>query len=179
MLLYKSTYVPASLALAPGDVIDYAGEYDPYDGPSDYSFAGNILPEMNDPIVTFRFDYGPPNPQVIPVSDLQKYSTGLQWTSMLVTIQDTWGGNYNQMQSGLCGVYLTPNIGQGEASVAIDNQLFPLPCSSSIFTPVPNEPLQAGTVHFKSVTGIVQYFGSFTISPRSMDDIVIEQGDAG
>src|ERR1700722_11932313 len=57
ILLFKTVFEPASLQLAPGDVVDFTGEYTDYNGPSDYSFTAGTEPEMYEPIVTFRFDY--------------------------------------------------------------------------------------------------------------------------
>ncbi len=167
--LYKTTFEPASLVLAPGDVIDFTGEYQEYDGPSSFSFGGKYQPEMYEPIATFRFDYSPPTPTIIPISDLTSWNTGYQWMSMLVTVNDTYGGTFTEDGTGRCGVYLTSNTGQ--SGVYMDNELFNLPCTAPQFGPDAG----AGTVHFTSVTGIVTYFGNFTLSPRSAADIVVAE----
>jgi len=164
MELYKSVLEPASLVLAPGDVIDFNGEYErSFCAAPGECFYG---PEMYEPDVTFRFDYTPPSPTLIPVSDLETTATGNAWYFMLVQIQDTYGGGWIEgSKPGECSVFLTSDTGQ--MGVAMDNSLFDLPCSSGLFNP------DAGVVHFKSVTGIVNNYGNFRIEPRSMDDIVI------
>jgi hypothetical protein len=171
--LYKATYEPASLVLAPGDVIDFTGEYQLYDGPASASFGTSYQPEMYEPIITFRFDYSPPAPTVIDISDLGSYAVGSKWMSMLVQVQNLEGGG-GTASGGRCSVFLTTNTGQN--GIAMDNELFNLPCTNATFDPKTDagQSLPAGSVHFKSVTGIVTFFESFTISPRSLDDIVLE-----
>jgi hypothetical protein len=165
--LYKPILVPSSMQLAPGDVIDLTGTYDLYRY-SGWS-AGEYQPEVNSPDVTFRFDYRAPAPTVIPVSDLENYSTGFKWMSMLVTVVDTVGGKLTEDGQGRCGVYLTGDVGQ--TAVTMANELYALNCY---------DPKYGGTkstaqssVHFKSVTGIVTFFFNFSIAPRSDADIVL------
>jgi len=169
ILLYKTTFEPASLALAPGDVIDFIGEYQLYNGPPTFSFAGAVQPEMYEAIASFRFDYSPPAPTVIQASDLQSYATGYKWMSMLVTVENVTGGGQLGDGTGRCGVFLTQETGQ--SAVKIDNELYNFneQCTNpaSIYA-------KYGAVHFKSVTGIVTYFSSFTLSPRSDADIVLD-----
>jgi len=70
--LYKTTFEPPSLVLSPGDVIDFMGKYEEYTGPSSSPFpGGNYQPEMGSPVVIPRFDYSPPQPTPIPLSDLR------------------------------------------------------------------------------------------------------------
>jgi hypothetical protein len=164
--LYKATYEPASLAIAPGDVIDFTGEYQEYDGPSSFSFGGAYQPEMYEPIVTFRFDYSPPAPTLIDVHDLESYAKGYQWMSMLVTVKNAIGGNTTYDGSGAGGVFLTTD--NGPNAVTMDNELFPLDFNDPKYGTTP------GSVTFKSVTGVVTYFDSFHIAPRSEADIQIE-----
>ncbi len=164
ILLYKASYQPPSLVLAPGDVVDFIGQYQLYNGPSTASFNGNVQPEMYQPITTRRFDYGPPTPSVINVHDLDSYSTGYKWMSMLVTVESTDGGGYNADGNGRGWVYLTANTGMN--GVAFDNELFNLNYMDPKYQNI-------GATHFK-VTGIVTFFISFKIAPRSEADIVIE-----
>jgi hypothetical protein len=175
MDLYKTTFEPASLGLAPGDVVDFIGEYQQYNGPTSFSFNGQYQPEMYEPIVTFRFDYSPPLPTPIPYTDLASWATGYKWMSMLVTVgigvtsdggaPGITGGGTLFDGTGRCKIFLTGNTGQN--GVAIDNELYNLNCGDPKYA-------TAGGVHFKSVTGVVTYFGSFTLSPRSDADIVLE-----
>ncbi len=164
MLLYKNTYVPSNLVLAPGDVIDFTGEYQRYDGPSSFSFGPNYQPEMYESVVTFRFDYSPLPPTVIPLGDLSSWSTGLKWMSMLVTIKSTPEqpliiGGFDPGSDQRCGIFITKDTSQN--AVNMDNELFDLDCQNAYLTGTP----------ITSITGIVTYFDSFTISPRGYYDI--------
>jgi hypothetical protein len=167
--LYKTTYEPASLAIAPGDVIDFTGEYQEYDGPTTFSFNGAYQPEMYEPIVTFRFDYSPPAPTLIDVNDLESYATGYKWMSMLVTVKNAVGGNFNEDGSGAGGVYLT--LDNGTNAVTMDNELYDLPYYDAKFGVTP------GSVRFASVTGVVTYFVGFHIAPRSDADVQLEPAE--
>jgi hypothetical protein len=162
--LYKSTFEPASLALAPGDVIDFIGEYQQFDGVASFMFNGAFQPEMYEPIITFRFDYSPPAPTVIQASDLEMYSTGYRWMSMLVTVRGSVGGGITE-SGGAGGVFLTSDTGPN--AVTVDNELYPLPFTDPKYA-------DQGHVNFKSVTGIVTYFDSFHIAPRSAADVETE-----
>ena len=164
ILLYKTTFEPASLALAAGDVIDFTGEYQQYVSPS--FTAGQYQPEMFEAIASFRFDYGAPTPTVIDVSDLESYATGYKWMGMLVTVTNTVGGHYNPDGSGRAGVFLTSDT--GVSGVTMDNELYNLPWQDPKYA-------TAGAVHFASVTGIVTYFVSFHLAPRSDADIQLAQ----
>jgi hypothetical protein len=167
--LFEPTFEPASAVFALGDVLDFVGEYQQYDGPvpapgaPDDTFMGMFQPEMKEPIVTFRFDYSPPTPTIIPVSDLATYATGYKWMSMLCTVENVVVGGTTG-SSGRTAIYLTSDT--SDDAPTMDNEFYPLPSGDPKYGTV-------GT-KIKSVTGIVTYFYSFHISPRSNDDIVLE-----
>jgi hypothetical protein len=167
--LYKPAFNPASLVLAAGDVIDLTGEYQEYFGPDTPPlFGSDYQPEMYEPTVTFRFDYSPPSPTVVPITDLESYATGYPWMSMLVTVFHGVSGGFVPGSGGIaCEVTLDGTTNEG--ALAMDNELFDLDCTSPMY--------KAGTK--LTVTGIVTYFESFTISPRSAADIVVESSDGG
>jgi len=169
IILYKTTFEPASLNLSPGDAIDFTGEYQEYAGPSTFSFGSQYQPEMYESVATFRFDYSLPAPKVLEVTELLSYATGYKWMSMLVTLVgpgggDLIGGGSSQGSENRGGIYLTSDQSQG--ALIMDNELFPLDYM--------NPAWQQSGLKIKSVTGVVTYFGSFTFSPRSMDDIVFD-----
>jgi hypothetical protein len=165
--LYKSVFEPASLTLGAGDVIDFTGEYQRYFCSSEGTCY--YEPQMYEPVVTFRFDYSPPAPTLVPISDFASgaaASLGNQWMFMLVVVENLEGGSWLPgSDPGECMVFLTTDTSMG--APAMDNELFDLPCGSSTYNP------DAGYVHFKSVTGIVSNDGNWRISPRSPADIVI------
>jgi hypothetical protein len=161
--LYEPSYVPASLRLLPGDVLDLAGPYQEQAKIGTAMFTvPDTLPSLYKPVGTYRYDFVTPTPVTIEISDIDQdnYATGRKWEGMLVTANDiTLGPGVNVANR------VTYIIGQGDASIdlnaaAISNELYDL--SSTQFT--------AGQ-HFSSVTGIVTWFYSYHIAPRSPADL--------
>jgi hypothetical protein len=172
--LYKPTYSPANLLVAPGDVIDMTGLYQNY---AYSSFGKNeFYPELSEPIVSFRFVYQAPPPTVIDPNDIsavvatstdaKTFAKGVQWSSMLVEVDDvTIIGNYTDSAGRLQLYFKTPTFanGTGENDTSFANQLFDLDPTASAYA--------TGQTYSK-VYGICNYFFSFTISPRSPADFV-------
>jgi hypothetical protein len=166
--IYKPTYSPASLLIAPGDVIDFTGAY------QDYGYdigAGGFLayqttPEADEPVVTFLFEYTVPTPTVIQASDLTNvtpqsaYDLGQRWLSMLVEIDDvTLTSNGVADSEGRVSYYFTSNT--TTTGPVIANQLYDLPATE----------FKIGQ-HFSKVIGVCGFFFNFSISPRSPADLV-------
>jgi hypothetical protein len=161
--VYQPSYVPASLRLLPGDVLDFAGPYQEVTTIGSASFpSGQTLPQLAKPVGTFRYEYETPAPVTIQLSDIDqsRYATGRQWEGMLVTAKDiTLGPGVDS--SGR----VTYILGQGDAAIdvnaaAISNELYALGATD----------YPAGT-HLTSVTGIVTWFYSYHIAPRSAADL--------
>jgi len=161
--LYEPSYVPASLRLLPGDVLDLAGPYQeqPKIGTAVFT-APDTLPSLYKPVGTYRYDFTTPTPVVVQISDLDQsnYAAGRKWEGMLVTVNDITLGPGVDVSNRVTYI-----IGQGDAAidlnaVAISNELYDL--SSTQFP--------AGQ-HFSSVTGIVTWFYSYQIAPRSPADL--------
>jgi hypothetical protein len=171
--LYKPTYTPSNLIISPGDVIDMTGLY------QNYAYTGftdpkvEVIPEFSEPVVSFRFEWRVATPAVITnledlsgnvanSTDPTVFAQGLRWESMLVEVDNvTISGTYMD-SAGRLAVYFTPDTTSGPA---IANQLMPLDGNAPMF--------KTGTV-FKKVIGVCGYFYNFTISPRSMADLVPE-----
>jgi hypothetical protein len=166
--MYAPTFVPANLRLAPGDVINMNGQYvEQTTIGTTVNFAPDFLPQMNKPQVVQSFETQLPTPTVIPMSDLLQFSTGRKWIGMLVTILDVTVPNAPS-PSDSTGLRITADLTSILNGPAINNELFDLQAwngsnTSSSFAP--------GT-HFKSITGIVDFFFSLFIAPRSMADLV-------
>jgi hypothetical protein len=161
--LYEPSYVPASLRLLPGDVLDLAGPYQeqPKIGTAVFT-APDTLPSLYKPVGTYRYDFVTPTPVAIQISDIDQdnYATGRKWEGMLVTANDITLGPGVDVANRVTYI-----IGQGDASIdlnaaAISNELYDL--SATQFT--------AGQ-HLSSVTGIVTWFYSYHIAPRSPADL--------
>jgi hypothetical protein len=161
--LYEPSYVPASIRLLPGDVLDLNGPYEEQASVGSATFsAPDTLPSLDKPVATFDYEFTSPTPVVIQLSDIDQsnYATGRKWEGMLVTLNDiTVGPGVNDNNR------VTYILGQGDASVdnnaaAISNELYDLGSTD----------YPTGT-HFSSVTGIVTWFYSYQVAPRSAADL--------
>ncbi len=163
--MYAPTYIPGNLRLAPGDVIDMAGEYTEQTtiGTTVTFPSGSFLPQMNKPQATQAFEVSEPQPAVIQLSDLDSFTTGRQWIGMLVTINDVTVLGAPTNNGGRVAAIID-NVADGPE---INNELFDLQAWNGSNT---QNSFPSGT-HFKSVTGIVDFFFNLFICPRSMADL--------
>jgi hypothetical protein len=161
--LYEPSFVPASLRLLPGDVLDLVGPFEEETSVGSAMFtAPDTLPSFSKVVATFDYEFSPPAPVVIQLSDIDQsnYATGRKWEGMLVTLNDiTVGPGVNDDDR------VTYIMGQGDASIdinaaAISNELYDLGSTD----------YPTGT-HFSSVTGIVTWFYSYQVAPRSAADL--------
>ncbi|HEX3343244.1 MAG TPA: hypothetical protein VHS09_01675 [Polyangiaceae bacterium] len=161
--VYEPSFVPASLRLLPGDVLDFNGPYQEILNVGSAVFnPPDTLPQLAKPVGTYRYDFMTPTPVVIQLSDIDQtnYATGRKWENMLVTLEDiTVGPGVNSSNR------VSYIMGQGDAAVdanaaGISNELYDLGASD-----------YPGGTHFTSVTGIVTWFYSFNVAPRSADDL--------
>ena len=163
---YSTLYQPASLKVAPGDVIDLYGQYQDFAGPSTALFPlGQALPEMAKPNATFRFEYTVPTPVVVDPNDFSTadedhFYMGQRWLGMLVEVKGGTLGTWTADGKGRLSGNIVPNA----TGVAIDNELFDMKASD--YPP--------GTT-FKSIVGVPTFFFSFHIAPRSATDIVVDK----
>ena len=164
--MYAPTFVPANLRLAPGDVVNLSGQYvEQTTIGTTVNFSPAFLPQMNKPQVTQSFETQLPAPLVVSVSDLDTFATGRKWIGMLVTIQDvTIPAAMTVDSSGRVSAALTTTAN----GVKINNELWDLQVWNGSNTANSFPP---GT-HFKSITGIVDFFFNIFIAPRSMADLV-------
>jgi hypothetical protein len=163
MTVYEASYIPSSLHLLPGDVLDFNGPYQEETSVGSADFpAGQTLPQLSKPIGTFRYQFQAPPPVTIQLSDIDQsnYLTGRKWEGMLVTVNDiTVGPGVNS--DGRVTYIMSQGDAEADTNAAeIDNELYDL--KSTDFT--------NGT-HFTSVTGIVTWFYSYHIAPRSAADL--------
>lgn len=164
--MYAPTFVPANLRLAPGDVINLSGQYvEQTTIGSTVNFAPDFLPQMNKPQVTQSFETQLPKPIVVPLTDLDSFVSGRKWIGMLVTIEDvTVIGPLVADTSGRVSAAFTTTAN----GVKINNELWDLQVWNGSNTA---NSFPTGT-HFKSITGIVDFFFNIFIAPRSMADLV-------
>jgi hypothetical protein len=98
---------------------------------------------------------------VIDPMDLSDYNKGFQWENMLVTVQNvTVYDGLTNAQGRVTG-HITPDFTQNLDAPTISNELMPLDVNS---IPIGKK--------YKSITGIVTWFFSYHIAPRTPDDLV-------
>jgi hypothetical protein len=168
--LFSPTFVPGDLRVAPGDVLDFSGQYQENGNVGSAKFdPGELLIQLSRPIGKFRFEYRPPEPAVIDLNDLATFATGRKWQNMLVTVKNvTLLSDPTTDSAGRIGSGCDP---QGTCSAVIlgDPSNKKSPTISNELYAVKD--LKAG-MKFSSVTGIVTYFFKFHIAPRSAADLV-------
>lgn len=161
--IYAPAFVPADLRVAPGDVVDFSGPYTELSSIGAAVFTGGLVVQLAKPVGTFRYEFTPPEPTDIDVNDLVDFKTGRRWMGMLVRIKNLT-------------IPTAPFASKGRLTVAIagdirDNKSNPPQVSNELFD------LQADTIAqgktFKSVVGVVTYFFSLKIAPRSMADLEV------
>jgi len=160
--LFAPTFVPSSLVVGPGDVLDLAGQYQENAtlGTTVKFPVGEVLTQIAHPTGTFRFEYKSPDPTPIDWHDLINFSTGRKWMGQLVTLKDVSLAAAVTVSNGRASAPLT--VAEGGAEVpTMTNELTPL------------DAYPAGQ-KFKTVTGIVTYFFNLHIAPRSKADLVAE-----
>jgi hypothetical protein len=155
--LFSPSFSPPDLRVQPGDVVDFTGDFEEFPGPSSSPFTYcQTLPQLAG-AASFRFDGTVPPPVVIKPSDLTDYEGARAYLGMLVTVTD---------------VTITSTMaasGRYTAGVAILNGT-PWQISDELFDISGAIPPNSAP-HFDSVTGIVTYFYSFHVAPRSLDDL--------
>ncbi len=167
MSLFEPGYTPPDLRVFPGNVLDVTGPYEEYQGPSSGYFAQcQTLPQLGGS-ASFRFDGMVPAPVVIKPDDLNSYDSARQYLGMLVKVVGVSISGTPSTSSGRFGVPVAVDSGQSFQNL---ERLFDLPCH------LPS--LSSGSGQFASVTGIVTYFYSFQLAPRSIADFELP-GDAG
>jgi hypothetical protein len=163
--VFQPSYVPADLSPLPGDVLDFVGPYQEVKNIGTAVFSPpQTLPQLAKPVGTFRYEFETPPPTVIHFEDLNDYKKGRPWEGMLVTVKNVYLGGAQVDTSGYRITYPLLPSGTGAPpanSVAISNELYNLQRTD----------FKAGT-HLTSVTGIVTWFFSFHIAPRTPADIV-------
>jgi hypothetical protein len=159
--LFSPTFVPSDLKVAPGDVLDFYGPYQENGSIGTAVFpAGQLLVQLAHPVGTFRFETTPAEPVDIDVNDLKSYDTGKKWVGMLVRVKNLKLLNAPFTdKSNRVTIQITDGVPKDAAS--IDNELMDLPAGDFKKDQV-----------LQSVTGVVTYFFTLKIAPRSNADIV-------
>ncbi len=170
--LFAPTFNPGNLAVSPGDVLDLVGPYtEAATIGTTVTFApGAVLPQISKPVATFRYETQVPDPVDIDVNELADYTTGRRWMGMLVRVKDitlSADAANDPKGTGRLSVDLTAGTGGGCSTP------FPKPPSltNDLFD-VDALGLKRGT-KLASITGVVGFFCSLRLAPRTPADIVV------
>ncbi len=157
---FQAAFIPSSLRVAPGDVLDMTGQYQENAKIGGAVFpAGQVLPQLFKPTATFRFEAPAVEPTDIDVADLADFAKGRQWLGMLVRVKNVTLSTLLDDGSGR----ISGRIMSGNTSnlPTMTNELFPIVAAD----------YPANTT-FASITGVVTYFFNLHLAPRSAEDIV-------
>lgn len=170
--LFGPTFVPGNLKVGVGDVLDLNGTYQQNTGIGTAKFAeGAFLPQISQPIATFRGEYRAPEPKEIPIEELSTFEGGRKWNGMLVrvrnvTVQDVVGAK--SVSNGRLAVELIPPAPGSKNGC---DAPFPKPPTLvNSLANVSSLDIPAKTT-VKSITGIVAFFCNFQLAPRTLADI--------
>lgn len=173
--VFQPGFSPPDLRIIPGDVLDIFGLLTEFPGPGSTTFDYcKTLPEMSG-AMELRFDGGAVVPKSIYVEDLADYEGGRKWLGMLVTLRQVkliqkpyiapTGRNTVCFETG-------ETIPQDEifdrcreTQPSISNELFEW---TSAYPDLDEGDTLA------EVTGILTFFFSFHVAPRSAADIVLQ-----
>jgi hypothetical protein len=159
--LYGPTFVPGDLRVGAGDVLDFTGLYQETKAIGTAVFpVGQVLPQLAKPVGTFRYETTTGiTPVTVPVDDLGDYAKGRKWIGMLATVQ-----NVTVMQA-------PRRDGSNRLSAALTAATANAPTLTNELFDLADGDVTLGT-KYKSVTGVVTYFFSLHLAPRSRADLV-------
>lgn len=154
--IFSPSFVPASLYVAAGDVIDLRGLYQVnvcIGANVDFKGAGQ-LSQIATPTSTFRFEGPQSEPVDVPLTDFDTFETGRKWIGMLVRITNLTADA--PIPSGgrvTVGFLEARNISLSNEFQSVDS-------------------VRAGT-RFSSITGVVTwFFNPFKLATRTPEDLV-------
>ena len=160
--LYSPTFVPSSLRAVPGDTLDLVGQFVTVSSIGTAIFdPGEVLPQISKPTASFRYEYQTPDPLVVDIADFDDYATGYKWENMLVTVKGVVLCDGLSNSKGRITGTLGTDCQNSTGGVSMSNELMPLDASK-----------YGPGSRFVTLTGVVTWFFSFHIAPRSQDDIV-------
>ena len=169
--LFAPSFNPGNLKVSPGDVLDLRGQYQENNSiPSKppILFAPNaFLVQLSQPIATFRYETAVPAPVDIDLADLSDYSKSRRWLGMLVRVTNVTAAG--------------APYGTGRQSIDIGTRSVKADCNAP-FPKVPqivNDLMDLAPLGVKdntrisSIVGVVGFFCSMHLAPRSIADIKI------
>lgn len=171
--LFAPSFIPGNLKVGIGDVLDLQGTYQENQSIGSATFApGALLPQIAQPLSSFRFEVARPEPIEIDLADLGTYESARRWLGMLVKVRNVTlledVTRDNTASNGRQSVNLLPR--DPEAVNACEAPFPKPPELVNELADLPALNLPEGTV-VKSITGIVSYFCTIHLAPRSLEDV--------
>lgn len=157
MTLYRVALSPPDLALNPGQGVDLAGPYEPFAGPATSPFSnGLMLPEVVQGTIALSYESSSPAPVPVTLAELNDPVGAMKYVGMLVKLTDVTVGTYATGKRQQAPI-------NGSKNLNLAGQLMPI------------QPGSGGTVaegdKLKSVTGLLNFFYSYSLCPRTSADI--------
>ncbi len=159
--LYDPTFVPGDLRVGAGDVLDFTGVYQETAAIGTAVFPkGQVLPQLAKPVGTFRYETATGiTPAKVPLEDLGDYAKGRKWIGMLVTVENVTVTQAPRRDSS------------NRLSAALTAAAANAPTLTNELSDLTDADVALGT-RYRSVTGVVTYFFSLHLAPRSRGDLV-------
>ncbi|GAC1365604.1 MAG: hypothetical protein NVSMB47_16930 [Polyangiales bacterium] len=158
--VFQAQLIPNDLSLQPGDGVDATGPYQPFPGPASGAFAVP-LPELVKPSVKLSYEGRSPDPIDVTLDDFADVPKGMAWVGRLVRLKNvTISGPFDakRHEAAIDGSAATSG-----AKLTLASQLF------LIDDPKGLNAAQGKT--YASVTGVLNFFYSFKLCPRTSDDV--------
>lgn len=175
--LFAPTFVPGNLKVGVGDVLDLRGEFQINQNIGTAVFApGAVLPQISQPTATFRYEVATRTiePVDIDIAELASFETGRKWLGMLVRVKNVTLeralGSESLSQAGRLNIDLLPRSADGGSATGCEAPFPKAPTLINQLANVTTLELPKGTT-LKSLTGIVSFFCTINIAPRSVQDI--------
>jgi len=170
--LFSPTFSPGNLRVSAADVLDLRGMYQENQTRPVTFAPGAVLPQIAQPVATFRYEASVPEPIDIDLNDLLDYQKGSRWFGMLVRVKNVTlaeGAGRGNENNGRLAVNLLPPL-PNSAGNKCDSPFPKVPEMTNDLFDVSTLDLKAGTT-IKSLVGVVGYFCNLKILPRSAADI--------
>ncbi|RYZ66565.1 MAG: hypothetical protein EOP08_04645 [Proteobacteria bacterium] len=157
--IFSPSFVPSSLYVSTGDVVDLRGLYQVNLCVGKATFPdGSRLSQVATPVTTFRFEGAPSIPVEAPISDFADFETGRKWIGMLVTFRDVYVDDEVRLDNA--GRASVPfSSAQASGGITLSNEFHPL------------QGVTRGA-RFASVTGVVTWFFDFKLATRMPEDLL-------
>lgn len=167
--LFAPEFIPGNLRVGPGDVLDMRGTFQQNQNIGTAIFApGATLDQLSRPVATFRYEDKPAKPVLIDVNDLADYDKGRRWLNMLVKVENVeiQGAVFESGNQPRVSVALVP----GDTSAKCEDKFPKTPTITNELANLNSLDIR-GKTRVKAVTGIVTYFCSLHIAPRTIEDV--------